>query len=218
MTDLWIFPAAVLAGVIGSFAYANRGGNYLKAPNTVNRLLYAIPAVLLLSFGFLTNNVTFSPISTVGNLFDAYGITAGHAIHFFVGLVLGNGLFIDMGRWFSRIERKEYEAPVTWFIGAGKYPQTFEERWRFDMWGMSIYGLLRHSHLWWMLGELPLSVIIAYQLSGAFYSLLYEAGHRTGEEWGNPLKKPGHEHTFYSEHYVGFFDYFLIALISFTYM
>lgn len=181
----------LLIGLIGSFLYAVRGGNYFGGGRStlMNRLAYTLPLGYLVYF--LTGLTWESGYFTVAT---------------FLTIALGHGVFMDMGRWKPSGERegyiKEHEYPITWIIGPENYRWKFSKRWKHNLIGMSLIGLIRHTPVWSFYGHWDTTYLIIYTLLGLLHGPLYELGHQTGK-WFNFLRTTADKFTMYGEHYVG---------------
>lgn len=189
----------ILFSFVGGYLWALRGGNFFRKGKStqVNRLFYFLPTMALVGLGF---KILF-PIPFPMLEF------AGAALIMAVGIILGHGLFMDMGRYVSPLYRKETEAPFSWFFGAAYYDWPRPKRFHFDFAGMAFVGFVRHAWAWALAGTgISLSAIVAYQLLGILHPVLYELGHRLGEnpKWNKRLLNVAPDKTtLYGELFIG---------------
>ena len=157
---IWATPILM---VIGAYLYALRGGHHFlknSARTTFNRMFYLVP-----TFGLIYGLTCFYHFS--------WWSAHGQAVHIFIGVILGHGLFMDMGRW-KPASGTEHEYPVTWLIGAEDYSWPFWKGWLHNFVGMSLLGAIRHSHVWFLYGQIPTMLIICYNAVGLLHGLYYE--------------------------------------------
>jgi len=180
----------ILFGLIGSYLYALRGGNYFRKGKStlVNRLIFVIPFALL-------------SYVAVGLPLVSVELFAGCLL----AVILGHGVFMDCGRWKGSTGIvKEHEKPITWLIGPEKYAWSFNKRRLHNICGMGLLGMLRHSFIiapFYAIIDTNCSIF--YILLGLTHGLAYEIGYQIGERKILNFF-PDYKFTSYGEHIVGF--------------
>jgi hypothetical protein len=183
---------------IGRYLWALRGGNFFRKGKStqVNRLFYFLPTTVLIGLGL---KILFPiPFPILGFI--------GAVVLLALGIVLGHGLFMDMGRYVAPNKRKEVEAPFSWVFGPAYYDWPRNRRFNYDFWGMVSVGVIRHSWVWPLVSVLGVWPCAIYTALGFLHAVFYELGHRIGE---NPkvntqlLAVPADKTTLYGELFVG---------------